>query len=116
MIETNPYQPPINVAEPRAKTERALRLDPYFVVARVCGICMAVYGTLGTILNGLDLLRTLSKRDAITEAWLIFLMATGFVICTLAYRISKNRPAINHFHFSSVAIAATILLSYMEFG
>ncbi len=116
MIETNPYRPPSSVAEPASKTERALLRDPHLVVASVCGISIGAYGMIGTILNGLDLLRTLSIRDATTEAWLVILMAAGFVICTLAYRISKNRLAINRVHFSVMAIAATILGFYLEFA
>ncbi|TWT79723.1 hypothetical protein CA13_11300 [Planctomycetes bacterium CA13] len=115
MIDLNPYQPSTSVDDPAAKPVLALQRDPYLIVASICGTCIAAYVMLGTILNGLDFLRSPSMRDAITEAWLMLLLAAGFVVCTAAYRISKNRLGINRVHFSIATTFATILALYVEF-
>ena len=117
MLESNPYQSPVTLNEPTVESERTIRRNVALIsVAGVCGICIGAYGTLGSILNGLDLLRTLSEADALNEAWLACVMATGFLICTLVYRLKTNRTTADVSLFCFGTVAVTAVIAYLEFG
>ena len=117
MLEWNPYQSPITLNEPTVELQPTIRRNfALIAIAGVCGICIGGFGILGSILNGLDLLRTLSVEDARKEAWLVCVMATGFLICTLAYRLRtiRSMAVVSIFCFGTVAV--TIVISCAEFG
>jgi hypothetical protein len=117
MLESNPYQSPATLKEPTVESERTIRQNfALIAVAGFCGICIGAYGMLGSILNGLDLLRTLSAADAIKEAWLACVMATGFLICMLVYRLKTNRATANVSLCCFGIVAVSAVIAYLEFG
>ncbi len=119
MNEMNPYQAPNEDSVPSANSWRTIRrtvsLDGVFIcVASVCGIGLAGYGTLGAVFNVMNLSRPLSVGDAITEAWLVFVMLLGLAIYAVIYFVRKKRLAIDPVDFSVVTIFTTVVVMALE--
>ena len=80
----------------------------------MCGIGLAGYGTLGAVFNVMNLSRPLSVGDAITEAWLVFVMLLGLAIYAVIYFVRKKRLAIDPVDFSVVTIFTTVVVMALE--
>lgn len=89
-IKSNPYRTP-EAAPVDGELIPSSIARSFTVVSWVCSIIVACYGFLGSIANGLDLLRTHSRRDMMTEVRLLSILLFGIVIGWLTYFVQKRR-------------------------
>lgn len=116
MSNVNPYLPPTECDANRTVLRLPFRYVPRLVTTLgIAGAAIAAYGLLGTVLNGLDLIRTLSYRDAMKELWLLSILATGIAISLIALRLRKHDQRRFTFPFACIVSAVTIGFIYFEF-
>lgn len=59
--------------------------------AWICSVVVVGYGLFGAVANGIDLVRTRSSRDLITEGRLLILFGLGLFLCWLTYFVQKHK-------------------------
>ena len=87
--DLNPYKAPASsiIAE---RSSSPLTFQAMFVVlAWLPSLSVLVYSFIDIVLNGIDLARTRSYRDLVTEAWLLGLSAFGCLMCWLTQLTRK---------------------------
>lgn len=91
--EVNPYHPP--ASENATEESNALPANKLLVLTFwSCSLFVAGYGLIGTVLNGLDLVRTQSLRDFKTEGKLVLLLVFGLVLCWSTNAIANQKRTL----------------------
>ena len=114
-VNVNPYQSP-RFELGRTATQTRWRFRIANTVATVSGILAAGYGLLGSLLNGLDLVGTLSRIDLYKELWLLSILVYGCAVYTAVYRLHKRHRTMAMSSLALVASTMFATLALIEFG
>lgn len=88
--EGNPYKAPESPAtfEPIAFSDLRRRC---LVAGWACSLAVLGYGLFGVVGNGLDLARTQSARDLVTELRLLIVLGIGCLLCSVMWLVQRRR-------------------------
>lgn len=87
--DLNPYKAPDSSIIAGRAAEPLKSQSMLVVLAWLSSLSVLAYGFVGTVANGIDLARTRSYRDLVTEAWLLGLFAFGCLLCWLTHLTRK---------------------------
>jgi hypothetical protein len=87
--DLNPYKAPDSSIIAGPAPEPLKYQSVLAVLAWLSSLSVLAYGFMGMVANGIDLARTRSYRDLVTEAWLLGLFAFGCLLCWLTQLTRK---------------------------